>query len=329
MRLRLVTGILLSVVLFPFVGRTMHASEGPEYLLFENQPFSVSLRGSVGLLNGRAWETVYDNDPDYPDTKGYKISELYWDLRNLWMGGGVLSVTAFDRFHLNAGYWLPLNKGSGQMDDYDWLTYEWGSEWTDWSLSDVDVTKAHMMDLNVSIDVFKREAVNIRVLGGYKEDNWEWKDYGIYHVYSTDPYTDWGFRDDIGQDDYSTGIEYEQTYKLPYLGVGLDYVHNNLSLNAYFAYSAWVKADDRDYHVFRNVLFTEEFSGGKYYGVGIKGTYTFAKYFFVSVGVDYQDIPEIIGDTTIVGDEGNDFFSDSAGIRHQSTMFSLSLGAAY
>ncbi|MFH0879161.1 MAG: omptin family outer membrane protease [Lentisphaerota bacterium] len=309
----------------PAVVSAMHASDGPEFLIHTGKVFNLSLRGSAGILNGTAWETVYDNSPEYPETKGYKVSELIWDLKDLYMGGGVASVTLLNRLHFNAGYWLPMNEGSGQMEDYDWLKFQWGSDWTDWSLSDVDVTAAHMMDLNFSADILKFKGARLKGLVGYKEDYWEWKDHGIRHIYSTAS----GFRDDVGEDDYTTGIEYEQTFKMPYFGAGLDYAYKQFSVNAYFAYSPWVKADDRDYHVYREVLFTEDFSNGEYFGMGIKGTYAFKNGLFLSVSADQQRVPEIMGDTTIVAEGVTEFYPESAGIQHDSTMYSVSMGFGF
>ena len=217
------------------------------------------------------------------------------------------------------------------MEDYDWLMYEQGSPWTDWSLSDVDVDSAYQVDVNASFDVVIADPLTLRILGGYKQDHWSWKDYGVRHIYSTDPATPGGFRDDVGEDHGETGIEYEQTFKIPYAGVEGELALAPWSLAAYLTYSPFVQATDRDRHLFRNIEFEEDFSGGDYIGAGIRCTYTFACRFYLAGAFDTQSIPEIIGDTTITdtttGATGTS--TDSAGIENQVSMISLAAGYTF
>ena len=309
----LLSVILVAVLCLPLGVFAMHAGDGPTVELAKSKNFSASVQLSAGVLQGEARELVYDYDYGYRR----KLSELIWDLKDLYFAGGVASVQIMDRFRVNAGFWGPMNKGSGQMEDYDWM-YE-GMDWSDWSLSDVDVDKAYMYDINASFEAFKYKQVGLRGILGYRQDHWEWKDYGIRHIYT---YYNW--RDDRAEDDGSTGIEYEQTYKIPYLGAGLSWALKQFELYGYFLYSPLVKADDRDHHIYRDLVFEEDFENGDYYGYGIRGTYTFKNNIFLSGSIDGQTIPEILGDTTINGESTGK--TDDAGIKHSSAMANFSVG---
>ncbi len=292
------------------------ATDAASVKLLDGQDISVSVQGSAGYLSGTANERVYDGD--------YKVSELNWDLKDIYMGGGVVSVGFAKRVHLNFGYWGAMSSGNGQMEDFDWL-YE-GEDWSDWSLSDVEVTEGYMWDANVTVDVFQKNALNLGVTAGYKNDFWSWKDYGIEHVYSYN-----SFRDDVGDDPYTTGIEYEQEFQIYYTGVQASYTLSDFKFLMYGTLSPFVTANDKDLHVYRDLEFTEEFSGGTYYGLGAKATYSFKSNVSVSLGIDYQAIPEIIGDTTVTDlttGETEDY-PDSAGIENQVMMVSLGLGYGF
>ncbi len=47
-------------------------------------------------------------------------------------------------------------------------------------------------DLNAAYRVLRKEKMNLRVMLGYRRDEWKWSDSGGTYVYST-----FGFRDDI------------------------------------------------------------------------------------------------------------------------------------
>ena len=87
----------------------MHATGGPVVPVVEGRNLQVTIRGSAGALWGEANERVYEE----VNGRRYKLSELNWDLKGLSMGGAVGSVCLFQRLRVNAGVWLPMNKGAG------------------------------------------------------------------------------------------------------------------------------------------------------------------------------------------------------------------------
>ncbi|MBU1693156.1 MAG: omptin family outer membrane protease [Verrucomicrobia bacterium] len=294
------------------VSRALHASQDP---LLEpaagGKVAAFSIRGSVGLLQGEAGEFVYE-----PALDNYKLSELQWDLSGLVMGGAVLS-SAHGKIGLNAGFWTALNKGDGEMKDYDWLVP--GMDWTHFSRSETDIETGYSFDINANYLVWQRPQFGLRALVGYKRDFWEWTDRGQEFIYTTV-----NFRDTIGSFGGQNVIDYEQTFDIPYLGVNADGKLGKLEWNAYALYSPIVGAEDKDYHILREIHFEESFKGGDFFGVGFAGTYRLNKQLFLTGALDYQDIPEFQGDMYIV--ESGETNEDSAGISNSHMTFSLALG---
>ena len=75
---------------------------------------------------------------------------------------------------VNLGLWTVINSGSGGMVDYDWFIP--GEEWSDWSISDVDVVSVFLLDLNASVEVLSPGDVSIRAMLGLKTEFWEWEE---------------------------------------------------------------------------------------------------------------------------------------------------------
>jgi outer membrane protease len=318
--------VLLAAMMVPVAGRAAFqagAIAGPKE--GKNVPFAV--QGSLGMLNGEANEHVYDYET--ADGSRRQLSRLDWDLKNVMMGGFNGSVRLMDKLTINGGWWLALSEGSGgEMDDYDWLDTG-SSDWTHYSLSEVDVTEGYIIDLNVAWDLVQDwNSVNASVLAGYKQDGWSWEDHGVYLLYP-----EYGY---VPQDlNGENLINYEQEFRMPYLGASADWSLGNFKVMGHLIWSPLVSATDWDEHVARTLQFKESFEGGDMFGAGLEARYSFTQGFmngtFVSAAVDYQKIDLIIGDMTVTdystGETGGD--SDVAGIENEYMVISLGLGVDF
>ena len=174
---------------------------------------SMAFQGSLGVANGEAKEHVFDYESRGQSRR--QLSRLDWDLKNVAMGGGSLSVRLWDRLALNGGLWLALSEGSGEMDDYDWLDVR-SSEWTHYSLSDVDVTEGYLLDVNAAWKLMQMHGFSTHVLVGYKQDGWTWEDRGVYLLYPEFGYVPYPL-------DGENMILYEQEFRMPYRGANVDW----------------------------------------------------------------------------------------------------------
>ena len=282
-----------------------------------------SLWLSLGLLNGEAKEHVYDNDLGYRR----QLSRLDWDLKSVAMGGLNGSVRLLPKLTLNGGVWVALTEGNGEMDDYDWL--DTGStDWTHYSLSDVDVTEGSIFDLNVAWDLVEWEGLTGRVCVGYKQDDWQWEDHGVYLLYP-----EYGY---IPQDlNGENMINYEQRFQIPYLGASADWTLGKITVSGRLMWSPIVTAEDWDDHVARSIHFHETFEGGDLLGLGLEARYDFTEGFFqgafLTAAVDYQQIDLIVGDMDYTNGETGEVGGgeDVAGIENSYAVVSVGGGLRF
>jgi len=285
----------------------------------------VAFQASLGVLNGEAKEHVYDYEG--PGGGRRQLSRLDWDLKGIAMGGVNGSVRLMDALTINGGVWLALSKGSGEMEDYDWLIVD-SADWTHYSLSDVDIESGYIFDLNVAWDFQLTQDLVARAMVGYKQNGWEWKDRGQYLLYPEYGYVP----QDLGGENM---INYEQEFRMPYLGASADWKTGNFTLSGYLTWSPIVAADDWDVHVARDVHYHETFDGGNMLGLGLSARYDFTQGslqgVFLTAALDYQKISRIVGDMELTdgstGESGGE--EDVAGIENSYVIFSVGGGIRF
>lgn len=288
-----------------------------EFVVEVKRVTGIELSGRIGVLSGQADEFVYEYD--------HKLSELNWDLEGLALAG------------LHAGYrkgklgWdadiaTVLNEGSGQMTDYDWFAP--GYDWTHRSISDNVVDSFIMLDLNASYEFLNRKWGTLRALLGIKYNSLSMYDQGGTFIYSYK-----GFRDIAGSFPDGTGIEYEQEYIIPYLGVTVESKPGRLTWQASLAFSPYVSATDKDRHLLRTeygdpngILFEGEFEGGTAIMISANAKYRFGKNLFWTAGIESHVVDEFEGDVTISTAGVSEFDEDGAGVAINYTAFSVGLG---
>lgn len=100
------------------------------------------------------------------------------------------------------------------------------------------------------------------------------------------------------KDVFGTGIEYEQIYKFPYVGVSLDTVlQQRLTLNLSAFYSNQVAIDTLDNHFKRGIDFYDTMRGGVYYAFGPSAHFRIGRNNAVSLSSLYMKIKEVKGDS--------------------------------
>lgn len=298
----------------------VHAASPLTAITISNQQMALSVQLGTGLAQGEAREVVYAADELGGD---FKLSELFWDMEDVVMAGGSMTVQIGPRYRVSAGYWTAITEGSGRMDDYDWLLGP-GAPWTDWSLSDVEVRDSYAFDLNVAAEVYRYQNIGFCAVMGYRQDQWGWDDQGRRFIYSES-----SLRDLAGELDGETMITYEQIFRIPYAGVVATLHGPRASAEVYFHYSPFVEAEDHDVHLARGIIFDSEASGGDYFGAGLRLGYLFTDRVSATAAAEWQVIPEMRGDTTIYAPDGTETNPDTAGIANQWMLLSLSVGYSF
>lgn len=277
----------------------------------------VSGRMSLNLLHGESGEYVYE------PSRNHKLSELQWQIEDVYMLGLGGSISPLAWLKLNADLWFKLNKGSGNMDDFDW--YIENFQYTDWSHHEnVDLTRGVMFDINAEMTFYEYMANRFYGIVGFKYDTWEWEAFGGSYTYST-----FALYDTVGSfaDDEKV-ISYEQNYYAPYIGLGFssDLSETPLTFSGRVIYSPFVSGDDKDQHHLRDLVFEEEYDSGTLFSCDLTGSYHFTSNITMTLAYHFQLYDEMRGSTTItdnVTGQKTFFSGDVAGMDHSSHMFSL------
>ena len=294
---------------------------------------NFELRLSSGLLNGESGEYVYDAYGAYTGIPGYKISELQWEMNDVYMAGIGATMPIGNWVELNFDYWKNATEGDGTMDDYDWLYV--GQDWSHWSHhEDTDVRDVTMIDASADITIHRFKDRNASLYQtilygtvGYKQDHFDWQSRGGYGTYSVDT-----FRDTYLTFPDVPGISYEQTFSTPYIGLGVESSNNyngmDMVLTANVRYSQWAEGEDVDIHHLRSLKFEEEGEDGEWIGYDVTLEFEIARQLTLMLGYAYQRYEEIMA-TTLVTDQitGAQYFyhGDAAGLDHSSDMMTLEL----
>ncbi len=306
---------LAGLVTFPSVCNAMQAKTMTQVAYDAGIPLTVHIEG--GYLWGKSYERVY---AFYEN--GRKLSQLEWQLENVYMLGGVVSAQPLPWLRVNVGAWSRVTEGDGEMNDYDWED-SFNSEWDMWSQSDISLKRGWILDANVQVRLFEYKGLGFWVMGGFKYSNWYWSDSVQFALYST-----MGFRDELTHMEGIKGIDYEQWFYTPYAGVTLTYDYGRWHLSGYMSYSPLASAKDRDHHVLRPKVCEDNFNHIRYLGVGVQATVDLTEHFYVGAAFDFQQYSATKG-------TGNQRFplldyeitaQELAGIEHFSHMISMTIG---
>lgn len=315
----IVTSVLLCAVMWPVNAEAVQAESGPSVTIAKGKFATFSVQGSLGVLDGEAYEIVYDYSLGYQ----YKLSELRWDMKNVVMGGVVFSLGLADRVHANLGMWQSLAGGSGNMDDYDWL-YP-GYDWSHWSHHSVSVD-GDIFDINAGVDLINNNGFALEAMIGYKTMSWSWDDKLLNYTYTIN-----SFRDTYMPGDNEPSISYKQEFTIPYIGLSAKISGADAGARVYIIYSGTVDAEDNDFHIRRDLHFKDTFSNAEYIGMGISGYVMLNDVWYLTASYSAQEISKTVGDMEVWSSDGSyyDFETDAAGISNASTMFSFGVGATF
>lgn len=338
--------VVLVIYLFAFPLSAFQSHDGP--LIAGDKNWGITLEPSFGYLYGEAREIVYDTSDISTEGKessvGTYISELVWDLHNIFYTGATVSFNYQNKIYLNTGFWFSVNSGSGFMNDYDWVYYnsvesrpyylhdrDGKNDLSHWSLSEVDVLESYIWDINVSYNFLKSYEHKLTALIGFKTLYWNWNDETV------DSYYD-------GEEDYVevgiNGIDYQLGIFIPYLGTGYGFNIKRFSFSGILSYSPFVFAYDHDHHINRTdygtdgAHFYDIISFGQYVSLSIEVAYRFSRLFQLSGEISGEYLFETKGDTSIYSTSGgSEEYSGTstggAGIQYESISFSINAGFSF
>lgn len=296
-------------------------------LIDEGRILGFTIEPSFGYLTGEVREIVY-----FDSANQTYLSELLWDLDNIFYAGGSVSLNMFNRIFVNTGIWTSINKGNGYMEDYDWLnllgydypTYDEHerSGWTNWSLSSVEVIKSLLFDINTSFDFLKHRDFKLSVTVGYKSVYWDWSDKILDSLYPSGPDVI-----PVGID----AIDYQLALDIPYFGFGGAFNIKGFFLDGRMIYSPFVFGGDHDHHILTNTHYYDKIILGQYIAASIKSGYRFNRFFSLTGQIVMEYLFEQRGDTSVYNESGIQIASypGGAGIQYQTISFSINSSISF
>lgn len=241
--------------------------------------FSLYLGTSLGMENGDMTYTIRG-----PEDGGWR-SKLEWPLDGVLYAGGDLSALVGERFQIAASIWKSLNDDAGTMKDSDWLDeyssyleLVYGDDKAVYGEFDSTID-ALQVDLNGQFAFLRGPNWALSAILGYAYTSWEWT--------AGDGFQRSPFRDfNVGQVS-GTGIVYEETINVPYLGVSLSFTPMSvIGMNLYTLYSPIARCKDIDDHVLRFKKSTGE-TDGTFLSAGGELFWNFGGGFSLSGTVNY------------------------------------------
>ena len=283
----------------------------------ERAGVSFSARANMGYLTGQAHEYVY-----WQQQGGHTASELIWDIDSMTMIGIGGTIKPLEWMSINGDVWFNITDGDGNMVDYDWMAP--GMDWTDRSThEDTDVSNGFMFDMNMEMTAFKAGSISFSGILGYRRDSFEWKANGGSYIYSEN-----GFRDNVGS--FTNGelvCTYEQTFDVPYFGLGVVGDFDQFHFTAKFITSMFVSGEAIDHHHLRDLVIYNDFSGESMWAVDLAASYDITPSIGLEVAYFYESYDTMTGDSTWNFSSGNSVsvLSDGAGADLEFSMFSLNV----
>lgn len=195
---------------------------------------------SVGTLNGHGREYVLNPD-------GSSMSMLRWNMNNIAMFNAALAYRPLS--------WLALElrgstnfSGSSHMDDYDWNIPQCppttgGGTYCESNHADTVLRNALLLDVFAAARVFTAGPVHVSAIAGYKHDFYRWQATGSIANYMPPS--------------VASSISYDQSWRAPYLGIGMEAEHGPWSLRGRLIASVWASAMSKDIHHNRATLFID------------------------------------------------------------------------
>lgn len=214
--------------------------------------FGVAMDYHSGIFHELVYYNSSNNSP--------LMSELIWEVENL-----VTTTAAMEykqsKWGIAAAVSLPISRGTGQMEDYDWLGLfsEYSSlnlgtgpdEWTNYSLSDLSIEKYLHLSMHLNAVLLENSSYSLRIEAKYDTLHIRWEDTPLFYIYSNS-YDPNGWKADRGDFTADNAINYEWHENSIFLGFSNHY-RLPLKMELYWKilYSIWNDRYTVDEHLLR------------------------------------------------------------------------------
>ena len=308
------------------------------FLLFSTYIYSLTWKditftagASTDYYSGEVREIVY---PGTGWTNNY-LSELIWQIDNIAMLNAHLGAS-LNKFSLNISAGTALNKGTGEMDDYDWGDYSI-TDWTNWSNSDIFLDKSFILDTSLTYSIKPNTNTTIPIGIGYKLNYLNWSDKAGKYIYFWD-FTNNNYFPNVQAGNFGgiPGINYTFVQNIPLITVGISFRKKAITGKINASYSPFIYAWDLDHHIMRGFFFLDTFNANHWYQLKVEIGYNDRRKGKLFCSLQFEELPEIKGDTSVYNEDPADptktgtpagSYKDAAGLA--SKILTISIGYKY
>ncbi len=290
----------------------------------DSDPMAFDLSCYGGLVNGLTKELVF------AETAGgqvYKLSQLDWNIRDLWVVGGRAALHLSDqKFHFIIDGWGKASASESIMVDRDWNSeyslktprhISWGPSYlkSAYKITGEIGYDFHQTDLGLA-------KLQTTLLAGYQYFQLAWEKYGGFYVYNYGEFR--GMLPD------RICVSYAQEYSIPYFGLEFNGTWEELiQWTCYGKISNSAFVHQKDIHHLREITYDEEIPYGVYWMVGTSLSLFFSDSVDCNIKYGYEQINEAKGIMTIYEkDEPPQTFSGS-GVYHRHQTVSLGINSTF
>jgi outer membrane protease len=255
----------------------------------------LSLGTSLGLLAGVSEEIVYlsGNSTD-------KLSQLLWHFEPLVYGGIDLRYNWAVSSNLNIFANGVLKYGfpgkTGVMEDSDWVDARYRDFLTHYSVSDNHTENALLLDADAGVAFTLSGIYRLKAFIAYSYMRYAWVARGGSLLYPKDKNGNEGHVYLIKPVDVVT---YQQTWNIISPGVSFYGAFNRyFDIEISFKLSPFVWVDTIDEHLMRNLVITNELTGGLFIEPGLVFSFKPNNVITLSCSLLYRNISGLRGDST-------------------------------
>jgi len=301
---------------------------------FPMSGFTFSGGVSTDYYTGEIREIVY---PSSGWTNDY-LSELIWEIDNIAMLTGHFT-TEYRNLSLNVSAGTAVNKGTGQMDDYDWLDSS-TENWTNWSNSDIFMDKSLIFDTSLLYTGSDSDTVSFPIGAGYRLNYMSWTDKAWDYIYKGTWNSDGSFyyyeQPDEGNFGGISAITYMFVQNIFYGTAGISLEKKRFKGEIRGFLSPFIYTWDKDHHILRNTFFIDRFTSGVWRRIECSLGYKTNGSGMFNMSISYEELPETKGDSDYYGEDPAD--SDELGsylgtvpssAGFASKIFRISIGYMY
>lgn len=279
-----------------------------------------------GYITGHSKEKVYNQTST---GLSYKVSQLDWKIRNLWVLGGAAQINFLDdRLHVYVDGWGKIHASKSKMVDRDFFNINQPSVATDISWHpDTHLKTAFEIDVMLDYDFYcfqySCQEIKFGVLIGYKYQKYHWNAYGGHFSYASGTING----------NFPAGvlvIAYTQEFCIPYIGLQVDWNWNNwIDIRIFSKFTTLAYVRDYDLHALRATHFVGKFKESHFLVVGAEAVWNIYKYINLDLKYNYEHLNNTIGNATETVGDISFTTNDSVGIEHYHHLIALGLSASF